>query len=83
VVTAEPTLLACHGKVDEHALRKARLRVADVHSAIRGAGCASVSETLADVLETDGSLSVVRSDGKGSAASLEGVRRLPPQPPSG
>jgi uncharacterized membrane protein YcaP (DUF421 family) len=74
VVTAEPTLLASRGQVDERALRKARLRMADVHSAIRGAGCASVSETLAIVLETDGSVSVVAADrGRGGTDALEAL----------
>ena len=62
MVTARPTLLWCRGRVDEAALRKQRLRIGDVHSAVRAAGYASVTEVLAVVLETDGSLSVIGGD---------------------
>jgi uncharacterized membrane protein YcaP (DUF421 family) len=59
VVTARPTLLVRLGRVDANALRRERLRLADVHAAVRGSGHASVTEVLAVVLETDGSISVV------------------------
>ena len=59
IVTAQPTLLVSRGTVDERALRSQRLRIGDLHAAVRAAGYASVTEVLAVVLETDGSLSVI------------------------
>ncbi len=62
-VTSRPTALVCRGRVDETLLRRERIRLEEVRAAIRAAGRASVSEALAVVLETDGSLSVVAATG--------------------
>ncbi len=82
VVTAQPTLLVCRGEVDHDRLRRQRVRVEEVWAAIRAAGCSSVTEALAVVLETDGSLSVIRSNGgdaEGCDAltDVDGWERLP------
>ncbi len=68
IVTAQPVLLACHGRIDETALRRERLRNEDVRSAVRSAGHASLHDVLAVVLETDGSLSVIRTRATDRAA---------------
>ncbi len=65
-ITATPTLLVSRGHVDEARLRRQRVRLEEIRAAVRAAGCASVTEALAVVLETDGSLSVVPSPGRGA-----------------
>jgi uncharacterized membrane protein YcaP (DUF421 family) len=66
-VTSRPTALVCRGRVDETLLRRERIRLEEVRTALRAAGHASVSEALAVVLETDGSLSVVAATGSDPA----------------
>ncbi len=74
VVIARPTLLVCRGRVDDRAVRRQRLRLDDVRAAVRAAGHASVTEVLAVVLETDGSLSVVGAAGASEQTdALDGV----------
>lgn len=72
LITGEPTLLLYRGELMPAALRRARITSAEVHAAIRSAGLASVADVQAVVLETDGSLSVVRSS-TGSQSALDGM----------
>ena len=67
-VTGEPTLLLSHGRMHEDALRHTRITRAEVLAAVRAAGIAALADAVAVVLETDGSVSVMRgSSGDGSA----------------
>jgi uncharacterized membrane protein YcaP (DUF421 family) len=61
LVTGEPTLLLYRGEVLPGALRQSRITESEVHAAVRAAGLSTTAEVAAVVLETDGSLSVVRS----------------------
>lgn len=63
VVTGEPRMLAYGGEKLPDGMRKARVTDAEVDAALRAAGVSRVEETLAVVLETDGSISVVRPPG--------------------
>ncbi|MDW5378006.1 DUF421 domain-containing protein [Halomonas sp. HP20-15] len=75
LVTGEPALLLYHGKPLPGALLRARVTMDELRAAVRAAGLVSLDEVEAVVLETEGSLSVVRRDPGATegASSLEGV----------
>ena len=72
VVTGEPSFLLYQGTLLRAALRRERVTEDEVHAAVRGAGLAALYDVEAVVLETDGSLSVVRRspDGAWSLSSV-------------
>jgi uncharacterized membrane protein YcaP (DUF421 family) len=73
LVTGEPILLLYDGELLQASLRKARVTQNEVRSAVRSSGLLRLEAAQAVVLETDGSLSVVkRGEGK-SESSLAGV----------
>lgn len=75
VVTGEPLMLLYRGEFLPAALRRARLTEDEVRAAVRSAGLAFLDEAEAVVLETDGSLSVVRrgpGSGRSSLAAVHG-----------
>ncbi|MHB2211481.1 DUF421 domain-containing protein [Methylobacterium sp. CM6257] len=61
LVKAEPTLLAHRGCLVEGAMRRQRMTRDDVLSALRSEGLDDLSQAAAVVLETDGSISVLKS----------------------
>lgn len=65
VVTGEPSFLLYQGRVLPAALRRERITEDELQAAVRGAGLAALDEIEAVVLETDGSLSVVRRSAHG------------------
>jgi uncharacterized membrane protein YcaP (DUF421 family) len=76
LVTGEPTLLYYGGEMLQSNLHRARVTEDEVRAAIRAAGVAAMDDVEAVVLETDGSLSVVRQSRPDSAtdrSSLEGL----------
>jgi uncharacterized membrane protein YcaP (DUF421 family) len=73
IVTGEPTLLLHRGKLLDRALVLARVTEEEVRAAVRSAGVASLEDVEAVVLETDGSISVVKA-ASASATSLKGLR---------
>ena len=75
LVTGEPLMVLYRGEFLSAALRQARLTEDEVCSAVRSAQLASLDEVEAVILETDGSLSVVRRSDRADRTSLEGVRR--------
>lgn len=77
LVTGEPLMLLYQGEYLPHSLRKARVTKAEVLAAIRGSGVSDVAAVQAVVLETDGSLSVVKREADSRHSSLERVRRAP------
>jgi uncharacterized membrane protein YcaP (DUF421 family) len=54
-----PTAVVVRGRVDDDALRRERLLLADLRSAVRAAGVSRIADVDAVVLETNGSLTVV------------------------
>lgn len=73
LVKAEPRLLLLNGEFLDEALTAERVTRGEVRSAARGSGAASMSQIRAIVLETDGSLSVMKSGESGDNSALEGV----------
>ncbi|WP_336273196.1 DUF421 domain-containing protein [Vreelandella indica] len=74
LVTGEPLMLLYQGEFLLTSLRKARVTQDEVLSAIRSSGLSDVSAVEAVVLETDGSLSIVKNQAESGQSSLEGVR---------
>jgi uncharacterized membrane protein YcaP (DUF421 family) len=72
-VKARPRLLLLQGAILEDALRSERVSEAEILSAVRLAGAASLSEIGAIILETDGSFSVVKDLGADPATALADV----------
>ena len=74
LVKAEPRLLLLDGQFLDDALLAERVTRGEVRSAARSSGAASLSQVHAIVLETDGSLSVIKVEGQTDNSALEGVR---------
>ena len=74
LVKSEPRLLARRGRLLPQAMRAERLTEEEILAALRAAGLRRLEQAEAVVLETDGSLSVVRS-GEGPADALRDVRQ--------
>ena len=76
LVKSEPSLLLHRGRFLEGAMRRQRVTEEEVVSALRSSGLARPEDAAAFVLETDGSLSVVRAAGDGQEARvLRGLSR--------
>jgi uncharacterized membrane protein YcaP (DUF421 family) len=73
VVTGEPVMLLYDGELLPAALLRARVTEKEVQAAIRAAGLAGLGEAQAVVLETDGSMSVVRRGTATGPSSLKSV----------
>ena len=76
LVKSEPSLLLHRGRFLEGAMRQQRVTHDEVVSALRSSGLARPEDAAAVVLETDGSLSVVKAtDGAQDAEVLRGLGR--------
>jgi len=85
LIKAEPTLLAHTGQLVESAMLRQRLTRDDVLSALRSEGLDDLTQAAAVVLETDGSISVLKSlsgrdDGLTGVQSPEDHRAMPGRP---
>jgi len=78
LVTGEPQLLLEHGRLLPVALRRVRVTESEVRAAVREAGVCDLAVVTAVVLETDGSLSVLRRGEGEGLSSLADVRRPDP-----
>lgn len=75
LVTGEPQMLFENGSFVEGALRRARVTESEVRAATRSSGVADMTVIDAIVLETDGSVSVIKGMVEPEKSSLAGVRR--------
>lgn len=66
LVKSRPTLLVRDGAYLDQAMRNQRVTRQEVEAAMRSNGTAELSNVACVVLETDGSMSVIESDGKKS-----------------
>ncbi|MEG4811272.1 DUF421 domain-containing protein [Microcoleus sp. F8-D3] len=73
LIKAEPTMLLSQGQFLPGAMRKQRVSESEIRAAIRGTGSASIEEIEAVVLETDGSMSVVKKSANNSRSALQDV----------
>ncbi len=74
VVTGEPSLIVYQGEYLSDALQRVRVTKDEVRAAVRAAGLATLADVEAVVLETDGSFSVVKRDGRANSSSLIGLK---------
>lgn len=74
LVAGEPLMLLYRGEFMTTSLQQARVTQDEVQAAIRGSGIADVTAVEAVVLETDGSMSVIKSHTASRHSSLESVR---------
>ena len=72
LITAEPTLLFHRGEFQHAAMKRARVTESEIYHAIREQGVADPAEVDAVVMETEGSLSVLKSGAK----TREDLRRV-------
>lgn len=76
LVTGEPTLLFYGGSPLQDSLRRSRVTEDEVRAAVRTAGIAIMEEVEAVVMETDGSLSVVRRSANSTDAQASSLQDL-------
>jgi uncharacterized membrane protein YcaP (DUF421 family) len=81
LVRAEPVVLAWEGRLLDGELRRERVAPDEVRQALRQHGIGSLEQVAAVVLETDGSISVLSSAGRGPGSSLAGVRNAAAERP--
>ncbi|PPG42162.1 DUF421 domain-containing protein [Pseudoclavibacter sp. RFBA6] len=70
VITAPPTLLLRDGRVDDEALRRARVSRGDLEQAVRQSGEGDLGQIAAVVLESSGSLSIITKSKIGDGSSM-------------
>lgn len=76
LIKSQPTLLFYEGKYDRKNMRKERVSENEITQAIRSKGTESTESVSAVVLETDGTLSVLKKQkGNSSQDTLEEVRK--------
>lgn len=63
LVKAKPSIVVWKGEILEEQARRERLAHHEIKAAVRAAGLSDLGETVAVVLETDGSLSVIKRGG--------------------
>lgn len=74
LIRSQPRLLVENGRFIEDALKDERITRSEIEASVRSAGVGRLDQVAAVVLETDGSMSVIRGSGD-PPALLDGVRR--------
>lgn len=74
LVKAEPSLLLFKGEMQQESLTQQRVAEGEVLAAIRLAGCASIEDIDAVILETDGSFSVIQNMELDNASAMQDVK---------
>lgn len=59
MLSGKPSVLICHGKIDEDEMRKQRFTIEDLMEELRISGYADISQLEYAVLETNGQISVI------------------------
>jgi len=77
LVKATPVALFWQGRFDQRRLRSERVTEEELLAAVRSSGASSMTQVVAIILETDGSLSVIRGgapDERSTLANVEGTQ---------
>ncbi|MDP1667121.1 MAG: DUF421 domain-containing protein [Methylobacter sp.] len=74
LIKAEPSLLYFNGRFLHEALKGERVTEAEVRAAVRSQGSSEMESVAAVVLETDGSLTVLRNQDDQVFTSLKGIK---------
>lgn len=83
VINGEPVLLAHRGNLLEDALKRTRITGEEVKAAARSQGLAGIGEVEAVVLETNGKISVVRSQTSAQPGALRAIPGYEPEDEGG
>ena len=75
VITADPTLLYYRGRVRTSSLRRVRLTEDELRATVRQHGAGTLDDVAAIVMESDGTLSVIRSANLGDGGAMSGTDR--------
>jgi uncharacterized membrane protein YcaP (DUF421 family) len=75
LVRSQPRLLLHNGEFCEQAMKEERVLRVEVEQAIRSSGLGRIGDVAAVVLETDGSLSVIKQSGDGELTALPSADR--------
>lgn len=75
MVKSTPALLVYKGKMLKEAMKQERIATDEIMAVLRQQGMTSLNDALAVVLETDGSLSVIKNELDDKASVLEEVRK--------
>jgi uncharacterized membrane protein YcaP (DUF421 family) len=73
LVKAEPSLLVYQGQYQHQAMRSERVTEGEILAGLRERGISSLTEAAAVVLETDGTLNVLRQAPRGPQSALNPV----------
>ncbi len=76
-IKSEPTVLLRDGRLLEDVLRAQRVTASEVRAAVRQHGHARLENVALAILETDGTISVLR-EAQGRCSALEGVAGVEP-----
>lgn len=74
VVKTQPTLLVRNGEFRRQAMKRVRVTEDEIRSSVRQHGLGGMEQVAAVVLETDGSMSVISTNLRGSLDALRGIR---------
>ena len=74
LIIAQPTLLFYEGRFLEKAMRKQRIRQEDILAAVRKKRISSLSQVEAIILESDGTLAVVKKSESTDDSALERLK---------
>ncbi|WP_426060792.1 DUF421 domain-containing protein [Hymenobacter sp. B1770] len=77
LVKAEPTLLVYQGQYQQEAMRVERVTEGEILAGLRERGISSLMEAAAVILETDGTLNVLKQAPSGPQSALTPVTGLP------
>jgi uncharacterized membrane protein YcaP (DUF421 family) len=75
IIKAEPDLLFYNGDFIKEAMKKKRILEVEVLQAARTNGISSIKQVEAVVLETDGSISVIKKSEKGEQSTLSNTTK--------
>ena len=81
LVKAEPSLLFFRGEFLEQQMRRERVTRAELEAAVRQQGITSFEVVDAIVLETDGTVTVVKGVGQAGDSALSNIPNFPPRDP--
>ena len=59
ILSGTPSIIVCHGKIDEKEMRKQRYNIEDLMEELRVCGYADISQVEYAILETSGQISVI------------------------
>lgn len=75
LVKAEPSLLFFNGRFLDEAMQRERVTEEEIRASVRSQGLAEMEDAMAVVLETDGSMTVMKNQDHSGLTAMKGVTR--------